>query len=152
MPYRIMSPFTQQRIGRRGACLIVFGLVPAMVGLSYFVQPTSQAGRNRGIPALDDIAPAEVWAWAWVVLGIVTMLCAFGGWRWIQRGFVIGYLLPLIWGFANLISWMLGELVTGWISAVIYLGYSLLVTVISGWEEPTGPLDTGSLTEDTHDA
>lgn len=152
MPYRLRSPFTRARIGRRGVCLLVFGLVPAMIGVSFFAQPTSQAGRDRGIPALDDIAPASWWAWAWLVLGIVAMACALGGWRAIRIGFVIGYILPLIWGAANLISWLLGELVTGWISAVIYLGYSLLVTVISGWEEPTGPLDTGSLAEDSHDA
>jgi hypothetical protein len=40
MPYRIPSPFTHQKIGRRGACLLIFGFVPAMIGaeaLSYAV-------------------------------------------------------------------------------------------------------------------
>lgn len=152
MPYRIKSPLTHTRIGRRGVCLLVFGLVPLAVGGSFFFQPTNQAGGRRTIPVLEDIAPALWWSWAWVVLGAFAMLCAFGGWRWVQRGLIIGYILPLIWGAASLISWLLGELVTGWISAVIYLGYSLLVTVVAGWEEPTGPLENGHLTEGPHDA
>jgi hypothetical protein len=147
MPYRIKSPVTHRQIGRRGACLLIFGLVPLAVGGSYFLTPKNQAGHYRTIPVLQDLAPASWWSGVWLILGAGAMLCAFGEWHWVRRGLIIGYMLPLIWGAANLISWMRGELVTGWISAVIYLGYSLLVIIVAGWEEPTDPLNTAALRE-----
>jgi hypothetical protein len=125
MPYRIKSPVTHSQIGRRGACLIVFGFIPFSTGFALFLQPTSQSGARRTIPALDSIARPEVWAALWMVFGVFVMACAFLDWRWLQRGFV------------DLISWILGELITGWIAAMVNMGYSLLVVVISGWDEPS---------------
>jgi hypothetical protein len=141
VPYRIKSPFTHTRIGRRGACLLIFGFVPAMVGASLFVQPHDRHGGTRSIPVLAHIAPDEFWSAMWMGLGIVAMICAFLGWKAQRVGYLIGYALPLMWGAANFISWALGELVTGWISCGIYLGYCLLVIIISGWEEPNTVLD-----------
>jgi hypothetical protein len=153
MPYRIKSPFTHTRIGRRGACLMIFGFIPFAVGGALFVQPTGVAGQSRGIPVLVHIAPAPVWSIVWMVLGVTAVTCAFSTWRYIRFGYVLAFLLPLVWGASYLISWMLGELVTGWISAVIYLGYSLLVMIISGWEEVARPLETVELPpEGTPDA
>jgi len=137
MPYRIKSPVTHASIGRRGACLIVFGFIPFSIGGALFVQPTNQSGARRTIPVLDSIVRPEIWSVLWMILGAFVMACAFLGWRWLQRGFVLAYCLSFVWGAAYLTSWMLGELVTGWIAALIYLGYSLLVVVIAGWDEPS---------------
>lgn len=136
MPYRIPSPFTHQRIGRRGACLLVFGFIPLMTGLALFVQPTDRSGRPRTIPVLELLARAEVWSALWILFGAVTMACAFLGWRAQRIGFVLAYALPLFWGAALIISWLMGKLVTGWIASLVYLGYCSLVVVIAGWEEP----------------
>lgn len=142
MPHRLYSPFTRTRIGRRGACLLVFGLIPFFVGLALFVQPTAPGGRNRTIPLLEKIAPAEFWSVAWMVLGSLVFLSAFLGWRAQRRAYMVAYTLPLLWGAAYLISWVFGWLVTGWISGTVYLGYCLLVIVIAGWEEsaPSVPI------------
>ncbi len=136
MPYRIKSPFTRARIGRRGACLLIFGFIPFMVGGALFAQPTDRSGKSRTIPVLEYLAPAEFWSVIWMIFGVGVMFCSLGGWRWLRRGYVVGYVLPTFWGAGYLASWALGELVTGWISGLVYLGYSLLVIVISGWEEP----------------
>jgi hypothetical protein len=135
MPHRLKSPITRQRIGRRGACLLIFGFISFWVGGALFVQPHDQAGRPRTIPLLERIAPLTFWAVTWVVLGLVAMVCAFLGWRAQSRGYLIAYTLPLLWGAAYFISWALGWLLTGWIAGIVYLGYSLLVIVIAGWEE-----------------
>lgn len=135
MPHRLKSPFTRQRIGRRGACLLIFGFISFCIGGALFVQPHDQAGRPRTIPLLEKIAPPEVWGGSWVVLGLVAMGCAFFGWRAQAKGYLIAYTLPLIWGAAYFASWALGWLITGWIAGIVYLGYSLLVIVIAGWEE-----------------
>jgi lysylphosphatidylglycerol synthetase-like protein (DUF2156 family) len=139
VPYRIKSPFTRARIGRRGACLLVFGFIPFSIGAALFVQPTDRHGERRAIPVLEHIAPAEFWSSVWMLLGLVAMICAFLTWKEQRYGFIIAYALPTFWGAAYLASWALGELVTGWFASVVYLGYSLLVVVISGWEEPTPP-------------
>jgi hypothetical protein len=136
VPYRIKSPITRAPIGRRGACLLIFGFIPFSIGGALFVQPTDRSGRPRTIPVLEHLAPAEFWSVVWIVLGLLVMASAFGGWRAHRRGFVVGYTLPTFWGAAYLASWALGELVTGWIASLVYLGYSLLVIVISGWDEP----------------
>ncbi|AWY07514.1 hypothetical protein SEA_LAZERLEMON_31 [Streptomyces phage LazerLemon] len=135
MPHRIKSPFTRRSIGRRGACLLIFGFIPFCIGGALFAQPTDPTGRPRTIPVLEKMAPAEFWGVAWMVLGLVAMVCAFLGWRAMRRGYMIAYSLPLFWGAGYLASWTLGLLVTGWIAAIVYLGYSLLVIVIAGWEE-----------------
>lgn len=76
----------------------------------------------------------------WMLLGLTAMTCALLGWRAQRRGFMIAYTLPFVWGTACLASWALGQLITGWISGIVYLGYSLLVIVIAGWEEPAPPV------------
>jgi MFS family permease len=135
MPYRIRSPLTRRRIGRRGACLLVFGLVPFMVGLSLCVTPTTQDGRPRTAPTLELLAPPEFWSYAWMLLGLVVMASAMVPPHRQRAGFVLAYSLPLLWGAAFLSSWALGWLTTGWVSGLVYLGYAALVTTISGWEE-----------------
>jgi hypothetical protein len=153
MPHRIRSPFTHQPIGRRGACLMIFGFVPFAIGGALFVQPTGVKGQSRGIPVLDQIAPAACWSVIWMALGAAAFLCAFATRRGTGFGYVLAFLLPLVWGASYLVSWLLGELVTGWISAVIYLGYSLLVMIISGWDEAAHPLESVALPpEGNHDA
>lgn len=142
MPHRLKSPFTHARIGRRGACLLVFGLIPFCVGGALFVQPTDRSGRPRTIPLLEKIAPGEFWSVTWMILGALVFTCAFLGWRAQRRAYMVAYTLPLLWGAAYFISWAFGWLVTGWISGTVYLGYCLLVIVIAGWEEsaPSVPI------------
>lgn len=153
MPYRIKSPFTRDRIGRRGACLLIFGFIHFSIGGALFVQPKDQSGRPRTIPVLELIAVPEFWGALWVILGLGVMACALGGWRIQRYGFMVAYGLPTFWAAAYLASWALGLLVTGWIAGIVYLGYSLLVIVISGWEEPvissglTIPLEPEELEE-----
>ncbi|UTN93034.1 hypothetical protein SEA_MARKY_31 [Streptomyces phage Marky] len=147
MPYRIKSPFTRSRIGRRGACLLIFGFIPFSIGGALFVQPTDRHGTNRTIPVLEIFAPAEFWSVLWMLLGLVAMACAFGRWRAQRAGYVLAYGLPTVWGVAYLASWALGLLVTGWFASIVYLGYSLLVIVISGWEEPPPPVGAVSAPE-----
>lgn len=140
MPYRIKSPITHAPIRRRGACLLIFGFIPFSIGGALFVQPTARDGRPRTIPVLEWLAPAEFWSIVWMVLGLVAMVCAFGSWRPQHIGYQLAYILPTFWGAGYFASWALGLLVTGWIAALVYLGYSLLVIVISGWEEAQPPV------------
>lgn len=132
---------------------MIFGFIPFCIGGALFVQPTGRGGQPRTIPVLEHMAPAEVWAGLWMFLGVLAMLCALGTWRSIRFGYVLAYVLPTFWGAANLASWALGELPAGWVACIVYLGYSLLVIVISGWEEPvvssglTLPLEPEELEE-----
>ncbi len=143
MPYRIKSPITRRKIGRRGACLLIFGFVPAMVGASLYVQPYGPGNHRRTVPLLAKMAPDNFWALVWVCLGTLAMACAFGTWRATRVGYVLAYSLPFLWAAANFISWAVGWLPTGWIASFIYLGYCLLVVIISGWDEPNEPLNLG---------
>jgi hypothetical protein len=151
MPYRIPSPFTHQKIGRRGACLLIFGFVPAMIGASLFLQPADRHGQSRVVPILGLIAPDLFWATVWSVLGVSAMICSFFGWRAMRVGYVLAYSLPMIWGAADFVSWAAGDLPTGWVACFIYLGYSLLVVIVSGWDEPGERLELGTEKE-VHDA
>lgn len=136
MPHRLRSPFTHTRIGRRGACLMIFGFIPFSIGGALFVSPRAEGGRPRTIPVLAQAAPAEFWSIVWTILGLAVMACAFGTHRADRFGYVMAYSLPLFWSSAYVVSWLQGDLVTGWISALVYLGYCLLVVVIAGWDEP----------------
>lgn len=147
----VFGLFTHHKFGRRNACLLIFGFVPAMVGTSLFLQPDDRHGQSRVIPVLGHLAPDALWATLWVVLGVTAMICAFFNWRVMRVGYLLAYGLPLIWGAADFISWGAGDLPTGWVAGCVYLGYSLLVVIVSGWDEPGERLELGS-EEEVRDA
>lgn len=135
-PYRIVSPLTGRRIGRRGAFLLALSLFDALLGWSLLSVPPvvyDQLTLLRHIPQL-------VLGLLWIVPSGVAFLFAFA-----QRsdqdvwGFFASYIPPMVFGGIYFLSWWpIGQLDagTGVRSAVVYWGYALLVLIAAGWPEP----------------
>lgn len=138
MPYRIWSPFTHRRIGRRGACLLSLGVIQIVTGWTMIDSPPLAFHALT----LFRLVPPLTLGLLWLIPGAISLAYAF-----VRRtdndswGFVAAYLMPFIWGMAYVLSWFpLHDLPAGMglRAAVIYWGYAALVQVISGWsEEPS---------------
>lgn len=136
MPYRIISPLTHRRIGRRGAFLLVLAVVDALLGWSLLAVPPAVYDQLTLLRHIPQVALGVLWIAAAVV--------AFG-YAFARRsdqdfwGFFASYLPPMIFGGIYLLSWWpIGQLSagTGVRSAVVYWGYMLLVVIAAGWPEP----------------
>lgn len=147
-PYRIVSPLTHKRIGRRGAFLLVLGFLDALLGWSLLSEPPAVYDQLTLLRHIPQIALGLLWE----VPAVIAVAFAF-----VRRsdqdvwGFVASYLPPMMFGGIFLLSWWpIGQLPagTGVRSAVVYWGYMLLVVIAAGWPEPsnkdTHTVSTGS--------
>lgn len=137
MPYRIKSPYTKERIGRRGACLLALGVIEIDLGWSIWASPI----KVSQLLTVFRHLPNTLLGAPWVVAGSIALVYAFT-----RRGkndgigFIATYIMPFVWGLAYLLSWFpFGDLGPDQaMRAVgIYWGYALLIQVVAGWvEEP----------------
>lgn len=124
-----------ERIGRRGAALIMFGLVEVGAGLSFAASPAKT--QNTSLVLVDSI-PAVAWGTLWVAVGLGTILASFwksgkDGW-----GFQISYPLYLARGVDIALLTILGGyplgVVRGLFGAFVYLSFMALLLIISGMD------------------
>jgi uncharacterized membrane protein HdeD (DUF308 family) len=138
MPHRIRSPFTHRRIGRRGACLLILGVLHLNLGWTLLSLPPTTLQALK----VFRYVPVAVWGSLWMILGAISLLYAF-----VRRsksdglGFAAAYLMPSLWGLAYLLSWWpfrdIG-IEAAVRAAGIYWCYALLIQIIAGWaEEPS---------------
>lgn len=147
-PYRIRSPFTHQRIGRRGAFLLTLSVVDALLGWSLLDEPPGLYGQ---LTLLRHI-PQDLLGSLWITAAALAFAFAFAKRSDLDVfGFVASYLPPMIFGGIFLLSWWpINQLPpgTGVRSAVVYWGYALLVVIAAGWPEPASavmsPVATGA--------
>jgi len=124
-------------VGRRGAFLILFGAVYALIGYSYLtLSPVSEAAVRRSLHLALNVAPLPAWGWAWLAAGAVAVACgAFCPGRK-AGGFATAVVLPALWAVVNLAAWVAGDIPRGWVSAAIYAALAAAVAVIAGMPEP----------------
>lgn len=123
----------RRQLGRRGAILSCYGLVWILYG---FAQITTPQPDQRGLHILLKIMPLERWGWAWIVAGLVAVVCA---WAPPGRDAAAFLLLPLIvvpWMSSYLITWLLGDYPRGWVAAAVWAVITVPVLVVAGWPEP----------------
>lgn len=138
MPWRIVSPVTRERIGRRGAFLLILSVMDALTGWSLLDVPPAV---YRQLTLLRHV-PQFGLALSWLLPAAVALFFAFA--RRTQHdawGFLACYVPPAAFGVIYFTAWFpFGQLPagTGVRSAVVYWGYSLLILVAAGWPEPSG--------------
>lgn len=124
------------RIGRRGAVLLILGIVWIVYG--YTIGTVPHAVGALGI--LDKI-PTAVWAAMWIGCGAVAaghcgVTRAHDG-----RGFTLLAIPPAVWAFG--LWWAevtylagVGGTPYSWAAAIIWTGLAALVVIVAGWVEP----------------
>lgn len=129
-------------MGRRGAVLIVLGLVDFVYGWVRLIHPGpgSPAPPDSLAQLLPFLPPTEAvvaWGLAWWVTGVFCVVNAFRlSDRW---GFGMAMGIKVTWSAANLVAWIEGvpnsaAATTVWVLA------AWMVFVIAGWPEYP-PLD-----------
>lgn len=120
-------------LGRRGTILSCYGTVWLLIGWGQLVQPQPD---QRGLVLLLSWAPLQVWAWCWIVAGLVALVCA-----WLPQGrdapgFVALVVIVVPWLASYLVSWFLGVYPRGWAAAAVWTAITVPIMVVLGWQEP----------------
>jgi hypothetical protein len=123
-------------LGRRGAILLCYGVVWAIIG---YGQITSPAPDLRGLRLLLQTMPLDVWGWIWVTSGLIAIASAWlpQGRDW--PGFLALPLMVLPWAVSYLLAWIIGDYPRGWVAAVVWGAIAAPVLVVAGWREPVRP-------------
>lgn len=135
MPRRIVRRLGRT-LGRRGAILLCYGTVWSLYGYAQVVSPQPD---QRGLEPLLSRVSLDVWGWAWVVTGLVAVVCA-----WLPQGrdwpaFLALPLMVLPWMGSYAATWLTGEFPRGWVAALVWGVIAVPVLVVAGWREPPQP-------------
>ena len=122
-----------RRLGRRGALLTLKGTMALVYGSGQVVQPT---GDRQGLALLLQLAPLDVWGWAWITAGVTALVCAWLPRRKDWPGFLAVWLIASSWAMAYLVSWWpLDASPRGWVVAVLFGAFGAVCLVAIGWDE-----------------
>lgn len=135
MPRRIVRRLSKQ-LGRRGAILLCYGVVWAIIG---YGQITAPAPDLRGLRLLLQMMPLDVWGWIWVVSGLIAIVSAWLPPEKDWPGFLALPLMVLPWTVSYLLAWILGDYPRGWLASVVWGAIAAPVLVVAGWREPPRP-------------
>lgn len=121
-------------IGRRGTVLLFLALVDLAYALSLWrpAGATTQAASTR---LLAHIMPLPWWAGLWLAVGVACLAAAFVH-RLDRIAFPAASGIKALWGTVFLFGWLIAGLDRGWVAAIVWYGFALLVGVIAGWAEP----------------
>lgn len=122
-----------QRLGRRGAALLFFGLLDVAYALNLFF-PAPQARRSSSVTFLADVMP--LWAWG-LLWSIPAVLCLSLAWtRRDQAAFASAIAIKCVWGLTTLFGGLSGAIERAYVSVAIWLALAAFVAIISSWPEP----------------
>ena len=135
-PQRIKSPITRQAIGRRGAALLVFGVLHLVFGWSVLAAP-----RSTMYLTVFSAVPQLWYALLWMVPGAVSVVAAF--FRGIVEafGYAVAHLPLTLWGIAYMAEWWpLHELrgIVALRGALLFWSLAVIIHILAGWREPDG--------------
>lgn len=155
LPARDWLERMTDRFGRRGACLILFGVAWVIVGIGIEVDPPP---REPGVLIIHELLPHWLRASLWAATGAAAAWV--GARARLDRddtwGFVAIVAMPIERFISFLVSWLIyatTDLLAhwfpavevtgynrGWYSAVVWLIVVLALLVISGWRNPSPPM------------
>ena len=114
------------KVGHRGTFLLALALFDFLFGYSIFSQPGPAQG-------LDFIFPLHFWGVAWVVCGALILTGVP-----VRRdyfAFTVATAIKIVWSVLYIHAWVFETYPRGWVSALIWLLFALLVVIISSWPE-----------------
>lgn len=139
---RFLAPLTRAhgrvaaKVGRRGAFLILFGVVYLLLGFSYATTPVTPVMRTTLKLALN-VAPLWVYGLMWLAAGTVAVISgAFLSPVRDAAGFVCAVIAPTLWAAVYLAAWVDHDAPRMWVAAALYAAVAGAVSVVSGMANP----------------
>lgn len=132
-----------KRLGRRGASLLVLGIIFVLVGLQTLLSPPVADFSDRFL--LHTLIPHPLQAALWIVPGLLALKAATirgpgpDGFGFVAL--VVPLVVRIVSYLFSVVAFLLGAgtWAYGWASALIWIAILALVLIISGWAEvPTG--------------
>lgn len=131
MPDRIVHWATGGRFdpGVKRVVLFAVGVLGIVRGFSYVDPPPTPAG----LRTLAQLLPLEFWGWAWVIIGVLSMLGAFTSHYRIP--FIPTMIISTLWSFSYFAEWAMDFFSRGidsrdYITAVSYAVQALLILAV----------------------
>jgi hypothetical protein len=126
----------RRRIGFRGASLLAFAYLDAVIGWM-LLDPANVAltRRARSYAALYAAAPPWAWAVLWLTVAATCIVQAFAR-RHDEAGFVGAIAVKAAWSLGMFASWVFYDAPRGWLGASVWAELAVLVAVLAGWPEP----------------
>lgn len=121
--------------GRRGAFLVLFAVAYACIGFSYAVAPSSPS-RIAALQWLTTHVEVELLGLPWLIAAVLSARAAFLAPPHDRLGFVALFVAPSLWGVLYAVSWLVGDSVSGWVSAILYETIATAVLVVAGMLNP----------------
>jgi hypothetical protein len=115
------------RIGRRGAALLFFTGLDALICVSLLTAPRPLVPLYAW---MNDMMPIATWATLWALVGAICLVFAFRTYD--TPAFIAAVALKVGWGLLSLWGWLEGVVDRGWITAVIWLAFAAFVYLIAG--------------------
>lgn len=132
-------------LGRRGGVLLILGVIWMVIGISAVIDP--YVGIGGGDPQqglFHEALPVWLRATLWIGTGLLAVSFA---WRTAGRrddwGYMALILMPIVrtasYGWAWLVHLTGGHGdPSGWLGAIVWATFAILVYTISGWPETPG--------------
>jgi len=126
-------------LGRRGAVLLILGVIWFFIGISIITDPRVGIGQNQGL--LHEESPTWLRATLWIGTALFALSSA---WRIAGRrddwGYMALILMPLVRTMSYLWAWLINLFggqgdPAGWLGFVVWGTVTILVYTISGWPE-----------------
>jgi hypothetical protein len=117
-------------IGRRGAFLAFLTVLDVCYGVALL---TTMVRALKYVHP-DLFLPLSAWGWIWIGVGCFVFTGLLADRDIIQ--FTAAALLKGVWAVLYADLWLVQHQDSAWISAVVWLSFSLTVLVIAGWPEP----------------
>lgn len=135
----------RQRVSRRGAFLILFGVAYILTGFS----TTGYIIRNPASPLLHEMGPIWLRALVWITAGTVAILAAF--WRK-PLADTIGFTLVCVPAAFRAVSYLIGWFTylylgpgygtaTGWSAATTYGVITVAIMIVASWPDCSAPAE-----------
>jgi len=129
------------KLGRRGAVLLILGVIWLFIGISTIADPYASGGRNLGL--FHEALPSWLRATLWIGTALLALSSA---WRAAGRrddwGYMALILMPIVRAMSYLWAWLLNLIPgppvgdpTGWLGFIVWGTVAVLVFTISGWPE-----------------
>lgn len=134
---RLLDKLFRRINDHRGRFLIGFALMYCCFGYSYVVEG-SAASRTSVFQWLPDFIPVTALSGPWFIAAAIAIGSSFRRVppRTDRYGFMALALVPLLWAMMFLFSYLAGHAPTGWISAMLYGGFAMIVILVSSWPNP----------------